>query len=533
MRVVFRVDASTLIGTGHVVRCLVLAQALLAAGAECQFIMRLHPGHLAGRIESAGFPLATLPPPADAVEPEGYAAWRGVSEALDAQQTAAVLPAAVDWLVVDHYGLDDQWERALRPRVRRLMVIDDLQRAHDCDLLLDQNRVFGEAPAAPPPYAGRVPAGCQVLVGPRYALLGADYAAPFMLPDRSLPAARVLVYFGGSDLTGETAKVLAALYEPDLHHLVVDLVAGSNQVLDTATEQRLRQHSHWRLHRAVPTLAPLMRAVDLAVGAGGTTTWERLCLGLPAVVTAVAPNQEPGARALAARGLIEYLGTPAATGVGAYAAALRRLLGDPARRRAMAAGGRALVDGHGTARVVAALLGRGAPLRLRPLGRADLEAVRQWRNAPSVRRFMFTRHEIQPDEHQRWFERLQGDPTACWMVAEEADGRPMGVTGFSRIGEGTADWGFYARPGAPPGTGTRLGQASLAWAFGPLGLRQLRGEVLADNVASLRLFRRLGFVERGVLREVRIGGAAVGVHGFEIDAATWQARRQDASPGEA
>lgn len=533
MRVVFRVDASTLIGTGHVVRCLVLAQALRAAGAQCQFITRLHPGHLAGRIESAGFRLATLPPPADAVDPEGYAAWRGVSEAVDAQQTAAMLPATVDWLVVDHYGLDGQWERTLRPCVRRLMVIDDLRRAHDCDLLLDQNCLSGEAPAAPRPYAGRVPAGCQVLVGPRYALLGAEYAEPYTLPDRSLPPVRVFVYFGGSDLTGETAKVLAALDEPDLRHLALDLVAGSNQMLDTATEQRLRQRSGWCLHRAVPTLASLMRAADLAVGAGGTTTWERLCLGLPAVVTAVAPNQEPGARALAARGLIEYLGTPAVTTAAGYAAALRRLLNDPARRQAMAADGRALVDGQGTRRVVAALLGVGASLRLRPLCGDDLDWVLQWRNAPSVRRFMLTRHEIQPEEHRRWFERLQGDATACWMVAEEADGRPVAVTGFSRMTLGTADWGFYARPGAPPGTGTRLGQASLAWAFGPLGLRQLRGEVLADNVASLRLFRRLGFVERGVLREVQIGGTAVGVHGFEIDAAAWQARRQDASPGEA
>lgn len=148
MRVAFRVDFSLDIGTGHVMRCLTLAEALRNDGMGSRFLSRRHPGHLIETIRGRGFPvevLLDLTAAQEATFPVElrpvHAAWLGTDWASDARQSRAVLAgSAVDWLIVDHYALDARWERGLRGCCRRLMIIDDLaDREHDCDLLLDQN----------------------------------------------------------------------------------------------------------------------------------------------------------------------------------------------------------------------------------------------------------------------------------------------------------------------------------------------------------------------------------------------------------
>jgi len=177
MRLVFRTDASLTIGSGHVMRCLTLAEALRTRGAQCFFVCREHPGNLLELIRKRGFEACALhlntscaaAATVDAERPTAHAAWLGAHWRTDAAQTLAACGGSdVDWLIVDHYALDARWEAELRPACRKLMVIDDLaDRNHDCDLLLDQNLV-AESDAR---YQQRVPPGCTLLLGPRYALL--------------------------------------------------------------------------------------------------------------------------------------------------------------------------------------------------------------------------------------------------------------------------------------------------------------------------------------------------------------------------
>lgn len=143
---------------------------------------------------------------------------------------------------------------------------------------------------------------------------------------------------------------------------------------------------------------------------------------------------------------------------------------------------------------------------LRPLVEGDLEMVLAWRNRPEVRNVMLTQHEIQHHEHRRWFLNAATDPTRCLLLVEEP-GRPLGYVHFSGVESGgIADWGFYAAIGAPLGVGSQLGCAALEHAFAVLGVHKVCGQVLASNIASLRLHRKLGFTEEGVLREQqRIG----------------------------
>lgn len=138
----------------------------------------------------------------------------------------------------------------------------------------------------------------------------------------------------------------------------------------------------------------------------------------------------------------------------------------------------------------------------------DLENVLVWRNHPNIRQYMLTRHEISPDEHRAWFERASHDPTRRLLIVEE-DGHPLGFVHFANVAPGgIADWGFYAVPEAPKGTGRKLGSHALDFAFRGLDLHKVCGQALAFNDASIGFHRALGFQQEGVLRDqVRIDGA--------------------------
>jgi UDP-2,4-diacetamido-2,4,6-trideoxy-beta-L-altropyranose hydrolase len=339
IRVVFRVDGGRQIGSGHVVRCLTLARELASHGARPEFVCRAVDGHFGGLIAAAGFPVQLLDPDAD-----------------DAAQVRRLLARdAAQWLVVDHYGLDAGFERAQRDGAEHVMVIDDLaDREHDCDLLLDQN-FHGAAGARR--YEQLVPRYCRVLQGPRYALLRPEYALLRGLRPPRGAARRVLVFFGGTDATNETAKALQALLEPRFAGLAVDVVVGRNHPDPDGIAALARGHGNIAVHAALDTLAGLMLRADVALGAGGTTTWERLALDLPAVVATVADNQRQFTAALAEAGMVRWVGDAGRVTPTDYSEALHALLASPTPPSG-------LVDGLGAARVAAALL---EPVPIRPV----------------------------------------------------------------------------------------------------------------------------------------------------------------------
>ncbi len=221
MKLVFRTDASLDIGTGHVMRCLTLAQVLRAQGADCHFICRALPGNLIARISDLGFGVVALPTSQspdelgtqDTESLPAHTAWLGGNWRADADDTATALQSLrPDWLVVDHYALDRAWEREIRLFCNNLMAIDDLvDRPHDCDVLLDQT--FGREEGD---YAGLVPQHCVVLAGTRYALLRSEFLAvrEHSLRRRaSCGPNKILISMGGVDQVNATGRVLQVLHQ--------------------------------------------------------------------------------------------------------------------------------------------------------------------------------------------------------------------------------------------------------------------------------------------------------------------------------
>lgn len=334
-------------------RCLTLGRALRAKGAECLFVHRLHKGHMADHIRSEGFAVMELPAPSecsDALPEDEYRLWLGVSPKIDAAQTGQVLKDThLDWLVVDHYAIDAEWESTARTYAPHIMALDDLaDRVHDCDVLLDQN-YFREPEQR---YTGLAPKSCQLLAGARFALLRPEFSElRRLIGPRRGPVARLLVFYGGVDPSNETSRALRVLSRTEFRQFAVDVVIGANNPHRDEIEDLSSRRQMTEVHGPQEHLAGLMAEADLALGAGGTTTWERCTTGLPSIVTAIARNQEPFNRALAEDGSIIYLGRSDETSDDALAATLRDLVGNPERLAALTRRAWRVTDGLGALRV--------------------------------------------------------------------------------------------------------------------------------------------------------------------------------------
>jgi UDP-2,4-diacetamido-2,4,6-trideoxy-beta-L-altropyranose hydrolase len=356
MRVALRADADAAIGSGHVMRGLTLAAALRARGAAVTFICADGPGHLGGRIEAAGFGTAWIA--------------AGLGESDDAAATQAALQPALgpnghsgcDLLLVDHYRLGIAWETALRPACRHLAALDDLaDRAHDVDLLLDQN--LGRRASD---YARLLPPHTRRLIGPAHALLRPEFAAARTASlARRAGVARwrhLLVSLGGADPQQATLRVLQALKASSGCSLPADatvtVVLGALAATHAAVAALLPTlPCATRLLVDVADMAALLAEADLAIGAAGGSAWERCCLGLPSALLVLADNQRPGTQALVDAGAALALGEVGDL-PGTLPLALQQLAGlaGTGQLQAMSEAAAAITDGLGAARVADALL---------------------------------------------------------------------------------------------------------------------------------------------------------------------------------
>ena len=354
LSVVFRVDSSSMIGSGHLVRCLAIGAELGSCGATVMYVCRDHRGAAMDIARAAGFSVAQLHSFGQSTGYADQGGLNGVSETQDVDETISRLPPVVDWVLVDHYSCGHVWERAMRPHCRHLAVIDDLGRNHSCDLLIDPN---WHGRRTQERYAGRLDATTRTLLGPAYALLNADFSKHRITPnDRRKPVQRVLVYFGGSDQYGLSALALSVLATSEFAGLKVDVVLGATNTNWESVRAEAAKRTEVAVYEHLQSLAPLLAQADLAIGAVGGTTWERMCLGVPTLAAIIADNQTETASDIAEEGLIELLGPAAKVTAETLANGLRKLLNSPERRQHMADNGQELVDGRGVSRVVDELL---------------------------------------------------------------------------------------------------------------------------------------------------------------------------------
>jgi len=340
-------------------RCLTLAGELKEKGADVFFITRIMSGDIFNLIERNGFRVYLLPCKEALVDikKDGSRVNRlGVNWETDAEQTIEFLcrEHPIDWLIVDHYVLDHQWEVQMRSFVRKIIVIDDLaDRSHDCDFLIDQNLYEGMGTR----YEGLIPEYCRKLMGPRYTLLRPEFIkARSNLRERDGNVRRILIFFGGSDLNNETEKALDAVWLLNSHDIVVDVIVGALNPHKEEIERLCSTRPNVNYYCQTENMAEFMVKADLAISAGGSTTWERCCVGLPAIIIAIAENQINISKALSNAGAGIYLGTSKQVTKEMIAQSIANVMKSSEVMINISKRARSLVDGNGVSRVITCMM---------------------------------------------------------------------------------------------------------------------------------------------------------------------------------
>jgi UDP-2,4-diacetamido-2,4,6-trideoxy-beta-L-altropyranose hydrolase len=489
--ILIRADASVAMGTGHVMRCLALAQAWHDAGGRAIFAM-------AGPLPSVRERLLH-----EGVCILGISASAGTEE--DAVRTAALAREhAVDWVVVDGYQFGRDYQQTLKAAGFKILFLDDYGHAgHYCaDVVLNQNASADERA-----YESREPY-TRLLLGPQYCLVRREFKAWRDWRREIAPAGhRVLVTMGGSDPENFTERAIAALNSIEDDKLEATLVVGGtnarSEFLGEIVAKGKRKIS---LRRDVSNMAELMAWADVAVSAAGTTCWEMCLMGLPAVLVDLAENQTPVARALDRQGCAMHLGGPSDVSSVMLAETVEKLLSCEKNRRAMSMRCRELVDGRGTTRVVSAL--RGVRLRLRPAQQNDGRLLWEWANDSHVRSASFSSAPIPWADHVAWFaEKLQQDQCHIF-IAEDEKGTPIGQIRFDGRADGDCEVDVStAKAWRGRGFAATLIRQAVPLVLNAGHCARLHALVKPGNVASVKAFEIAGFKRVGV--EQVQGNAAV------------------------
>jgi UDP-2,4-diacetamido-2,4,6-trideoxy-beta-L-altropyranose hydrolase len=309
MNIFIRTDATIEIGTGHIMRCLTLARSLKENGANVSFVCRELSGSMFNQIEKNGFEVYRLSKKNGKriSQHTAHSDWLKVDWKIDAVETIEILKSQekVELLIIDHYAIENHWEKKTRPYVKKIMVIDDLaDRHHDCDILLDQNYIKNKEHR----YDTLVPNHCKKFTGPHFALLRKE----FTKEKRRLRVGKIkkiLIFFGGIDKTNETKKAMEAIHLLNAVRLKVDVVVGNANKYKNEIRQFCLKNDCFTFHCEVENMAELMSKSDVSIGACGTVAWERCYVGLPAIVVSIADNQQKIAEALGEANAIKYLGS--------------------------------------------------------------------------------------------------------------------------------------------------------------------------------------------------------------------------------
>ena len=441
-RLILRVDGGPGIGWGHLARCFALAQAWIDAGATATVASRLVPPEWSEQFDREG---------------------------IEVRDPAAVNFSDADWVVLDGYHLTESDRLAVEAGGTPVLVIDDQGRsaAGRADVILDQN--LG---ASPVPYSAGGGAR-RLLLGPQYALLRRDFRrARVAPPPRPSGRPRLVVSPGGAPSAGTEAAFEAILRQEALAGLEIVRLGGIDGGAST------------------------MAGASLALAASGAICWELCCLGVPAVLVAVADNQVPLARALAERGVAIDAGRDDMIDPGLVARTLAELAADPSTRETMARRGQALVDGRGAKRVVACL--RSGLLHLRPAVLDDAALLWEWANDPVVRQAAFTTAAIAWDDHVAWLTRQLDNPDAWIYLASSADDKPVGVVRFLRRETAAEISVSVAQNRRGEGWGPAIVDAGVRRLFAEVpAVTAVRARVKPENRPSLASFGDAAFQMTG------------------------------------
>ncbi|QYK03991.1 UDP-2,4-diacetamido-2,4,6-trideoxy-beta-L-altropyranose hydrolase [Shewanella zhangzhouensis] len=487
MNILIRADASVQIGSGHIMRCLVLAHALKKQGHEVCFACRRQSGDLVELIKKRGFRVINLVAPAQppslgsSVE---YASWLRVPWQQDAE-SLVTQAGKVDLLIVDHYGINIEWERWVKGELRcKLFVIDDLVRSHDADLLLDQTLLRDKQAYI------SLGAAKRVLVGSDYALLAENFPAAreaMLSKPATLNRPRVLLFMGAMDLPNVTLRVIEAFAKIGASKRpLLTVLLGKHACHYQQVHEACARTYGWVNHiEHVDNMAELMCQHDLAIGAAGTTALERACVGLPSIIIPMADNQKDICQNLvttnAAISLeIDKIEAELIVKYGLLLTDYREF-----RNRNFG-----LCDGLGIKRVILELNDllhdTSSTLTLRKATLTDIKQVYEWQNHPSTRQYANNPQSPGWEEHQTWMRKQLANPEHFfYFIVDCESNSDLGVVRLDRVAQAEYVISIFIDPSQ---YGKKIAGKTLAMVDAVHGDVTIIAKVLKDNMVSQRLF---------------------------------------------
>lgn len=483
-------ESGVQIGTGHVMRCLALGQAWRRAGGTVICTLCKDPTGLVERVREEGFAVNVLP------EAENFPG--AIAETLRCFHPAAA--------VLDGYGFNSREQALLKEAGVPTLFLDDYGHAsyYSADWVLNQNLY-----ANPEIYAQRNPE-TKLLLGPSYSLLRSEFL-PWISWQREIPsrASRILVTMGGSDAANVTSRIVLSLSELAKVHddgfEAVVAVGSANPHVGAIRRAAEQSSSGIRIVENAQDMPALMAWADIAVAAAGGTALELCFFGVPSLLFVAAENQRQAAESLARIGAAVHAGSTEQFDAGKFLGELRALLASRERRDAMSKKGRELVDGLGSERVCAALMGR--ELRLRRARENDCRLLFDWANDPATRAGSFHPAPIPWEEHRRWLADRLRDSQCVLYIGETDAGAAVGQVRFQYLGKKA----MLSVSVAPEFRGAGWGAALISFSIRALvrthGVSQIDAQVKPSNEASVRLFRKSGF--RQIATETIAGQSAL------------------------
>jgi UDP-2,4-diacetamido-2,4,6-trideoxy-beta-L-altropyranose hydrolase len=475
-----RTDASSRIGTGHVMRCLALAQAWKKRGGQALFIGMM-PESCRERLIQEEFPYVSLP----ASHPD-KSDLKITLQTIE-QSRPATLPEESGWIAVDGHHLNADFQGGLRKTGLRVLVLDDYAHRSDyaADIILNQN-----------PGAEQMvyPIGkSRLLLGTKYVLLRDEFLSG-PNPDQAgrRPAQNILVSMGGADPDNATLKILKGLAQASLVDMEVRVLVGpANLHRDALAQFKLQTKQPFSLYDHVRDMRPLMQWADVAVSAAGSTCLEFAYFGIPMALVVLAENQQRVAAALAEKEAALNLGWVQDLAEADLADALTKLIRNVPLRSNLIRNSRELVDGLGRSRVVEAMI--PTLLRLRKAQEADCQFFWKWANEPYVRAMSFHSEPIPEQTHIQWFQnKLTSIDSVLW-VAENAYGVPAGQIRFDKKNQETIVSLSLAPEFRGCGLGAQLIRLGCRQMFRDLGVSVFTAFIKKENISSQRTFAKAGF----------------------------------------
>lgn len=478
-----RADAGVQTGTGHVMRCLALAQAWARRGGQPIFFLSDSFPAITQRILSEGFEVVYVP---------ATAAANDIDCVLETGHRNSA-----SWAILDGYTFSTQHQQHLLDAGLQVLVIDDYGQTdrYPASIILNHN-VYASASRCADIYKARG-TNTRLLLGSQYALLRREFLAWAIWKRRIRPdAARLLITLGGSDAANRSGDILRALssllQENDIE--VVLLVTGAAQSDSTLEDEAAKISKNIRLVHNTSDMPAWMAWADIAAAGAGVTASELCFMGLPALLLVLAKNQRPVANRLTELGAALQSHADGAFDANEFASTVRELRNSPLRAK-MSQSGRDLIDGLGADRVCAAMIGK--ELRLRPLCADDCDLLFRWANDPEVRAVSFHTEPIPRATHEQWFAAKFSDPAAVFHIGEDTTGKSVGQTRYALEGN-RAVLSINVDPALKgQGWGRELLYFSTRTLFRERNVEAIDAFVQPSNTSSLRLFEQAGFESAG------------------------------------